>query len=465
MTVKRPELLDEQELGALLPQVRVPPPGPRSRELARRLSAVEAPTGSAIARGEVPVFWDQTHGANVTDVDGNRYIDLTAGYCVALVGHSHPRIAAAVAEQAQRMMHSQGASNPNEMRVRLAEKLAEVCPGDLSASHIASTGAEAVEMAIKTARLYTGRHTIVAFQGGFHGKTMGALAVTSQNYYREPFVAGLPGAIHLPYPYAYRCPLGHSSDRCRTGCADYLEHVLTYPDSGVADVAAIIVEPVQGHGGWIVPPKEFMQRVRTICDRQGIVMIADEIIVGFGRTGRLWACEHFDVVPDILVTGKGLASGFPISAMVTRREIANAWKPLQHTSTFLGNPMGCAAALASIAEIQERGLVQRSAELGTYFKERVLELAVRHETIGDVRGLGMMVAIEVVEDRETKRPGSELGRKVVDLALAKGIMATNYGGSYHNVIKMSPPLVITHGQIDYAVNALDECFGEVEATR
>lgn len=451
-------------LGTELPEVRVPPPGPVSRELAARLIAHELPTASSIAQGAIPVFWDRARGANIVDVDGNRYIDLTSGFCVAVAGHSHPRIVKAIADQAERLLHSQGGANPNRLRVELAEKLATIAPSGLTVSHIANTGAEAVEVALKTARLFTGRHTVISFQGGFHGKTIGALAATSQNYYREPFLSVLPGTVHLPYPYQYRCPLGHRGEQCETGCANYLEHVLTFPDSGVADVAAIILEPIQGHGGWIVPPKSFVQRVRELCTRHGILMIADEIITGCGRTGRWWATEHFEVVPDIIVVAKGLASGFPISAAITRPEIAKVWKSLQHTSTFMGNPVGCAAALASLSVIEEDGLVARSAELGAYLKERLIALQADHPLIGEVRGVGMMVGIEVVKDRTTREPAAALGAQVVERALAHGIMATNYGGSYHNVLKLSPPLVITREQLDVAIAGLDASFREVEDT-
>ncbi len=449
--------------GTLLPSIVEPPPGPKSRRLAERLGQVETPTSSIIVRGEVPVFWERSRGANVMDVDGNIYVDLTAGFCVALAGHSNPRIVRAISRQSDTLLHSQGGLNPNPLRVELAEKLAQIAPGGLSVSHISTTGAEAVEMALKTARIYTGRQTVIAFQGGFHGKTTGALSVTSHNYYRQPFLSTLPGVVHVPYAYPYRCPTHPADGKCPICSGDYLRYVLANPDSGVADVAAVIMEPVQGHGGWIVPPPEFVQAVRQLCDAYGILMIADEIITGFGRTGRRFGMDHFQVVPDILVVGKGLASGFPISAMITTRKIAAAWKPMQHTSTFLGHPVACAASLASLAEIEERGLVQRSAELGAYFKGELQKLQQTHPLIGEVRGLGLMVGIELVMDRTTRQPASEAGAKVVAAMLRRGVMATNYGGTYRNVIKMSPPLVITRRQLDVALEVLDDALHEVEA--
>ncbi len=450
--------------GTLLPDIRVTPPGPKSHELAALSVRYESATGTKVTAGNPPVYWDEAQGANVVDVDGNRYIDLTAGFTVAIAGHSNPRIVAAISEQAARLMHAQGAANPGPGRPTLAARLAELAPGELSISHIANTGAEAIEVALKVARYYTSRPNIIAFQGGFHGKTTGALSVTSQNYYREPFLGTLsPGVTHIPYAYCYRCPFAKQYPDCGVFCADYLRYVLEMPDSGVAGVAAVIVEPVQGHGGWITPPPEFLPRIRQICNEHNLLLISDEIITGFGRLGRWFGILHYDVVPDIIACGKGLASGFPISAMLTTPEISSVWKPLQHTSTFMGNPIGCAAALASLAEIEEKGLVQRSAEIGVKFRERLLDIQKRHRLIGDVRGVGSMMGIEVVRDRDTREPGSAEGARVVQKALQKGVMITNYGGSYHNVIKMSPPLVITDQQLDVACDLLDQSFIEVEA--
>ena len=452
------------EEGTALPSIVVPPPGPQSHQLTKRLSKVEPPTSSVIRRGQTPVFWERSRGANIVDVDGNVYVDLTAAFCVATAGHSNPRIVEAIAQQSQKMMHSQGGLNPNRQRVELAEKLAARAPGQLAVSHIANTGSEAVETALKTARIHTGRHKIIAFQGGFHGKTTGALSVSSQNYYRRPFLNMLADTTHVPYAYPYRCPTHSDGDGCFFCDGGYLEHVLTMPDSGVADVAAIIMEPIQGHGGWIVPPKKFVQAVRRLCDEHGILMIADEIITGFGRTGHWFGMDYHGVTPDIMVVGKGLASGFPISATIMSEEVADAWGAMMHTSTFLGNPVGCAAALASLAEIEEKGLVQRGAELGDYFKSRLEELQQEHHLIGEVRGVGMMVGVEFVRDRESREPATEEGARVVDGLLQRGVIATNYGGSYNNVLKMSPPLVITREQLDTAITALNESLSEVEAT-
>ena len=455
---------EPKQLGELLPRIVVEPPGPRSRQLAERLSRHESPAASGIKKGDIPVFWERGRGANIVDVDGNVYVDMVGGFAVTVAGHSNPCIVEAIKQQSEKLLHSMGVLHPNVPRVELAEKLAEITPGNLAVSHIASTGGEAVDLALKTARYYTGRHTVVAFHGGYHGKTWASLAVTAKNYAREPWQPLLVGAVHVPYANCYRCPFEASYPDCDVLCARYLEYVLSFPDSAVSDVAAVIAEPVQGVGGWIVPPPEFLRRVVEICHERGILFIADEIITGFGRTGRLFGTEHSNVVPDILVLGKGLACGFPISAMVTTREIAACWESEQHTSTFLGHPVGCAAALASIKEIGDRGLVQKSRELGSYFKGALEEMKGRHVFLGDVRGLGLMVAMELVKDKQTKEPAPEAATQVVATALRRGLMATLRGGPYGNCIRMAPPLTITREQLEFAVKTLDESLTEVESS-
>lgn len=449
--------------GEHLPDVKVVPPGPISKKLGKRLQEVESPSASTLTLGEPVIFWEEAQGANVVDVDGNRYVDLTAAFCVSVVGHSNPRVVAALSEQAGRMMHHPGVINPHRLRLELAERLAEWAPGELSVSHIASTGAEAVEIAMKAARLFTGRYTIVGFHGGFHGKTTGALSASSSRKYRQGYEALLPGVIHVPFPNLYRNPFNLDGESCGEAYANYLEYLLDAPDTGVGDVAAVIMEPIQGQGGWVIPPPGFLRRVRELTRKRDILLITDEIITGFGRTGHRFFVDSEGVEPDLLVCAKGMASGFPISAVVMRPEVARAFKPVQHTSTFMGNPMGCAAALASIAEIEERELIDRSKRLGAYFKACLDDLRHRHEIIGDVRGEGLMVALELVLDRKEKTPAPEATKELARRALERGIIINNVGGTYGNVIKMSPPLMITQEQLDVAVTVIDECLHEMAA--
>jgi 4-aminobutyrate aminotransferase/(S)-3-amino-2-methylpropionate transaminase len=447
--------VSDPRFGQMLGQVTTPPPGPRSREIAATLEQFEMPTSNTLGLGDMPISWEQAQGANAMDPDGNLYVDLTAASCVAAVGHSNPEVVAAIAEQAKILMHTQGASNPSAPRVALLEKLAEVAPGDLSVSHIASTGAEAVETAYKTARIHTKQTGFMAFEGGFHGKLGGALTLTSKNYYRHDFLPLLPEVHHFPYAYCYRCPYGREYPACDLFCATYIEERLDNPDSGLPRMAGMIFEPVIGHGGWIVPPVEFIQELRRITQERGIMLVADEIITGFGRTGKWFGCDHSNVVPDILVVAKSMASGFPVSAVITTPEIADAWGSCQHTSTFLGNPLGCAASLASINFIERHNLVQRSAEIGERMMDALEEMYSRYPIIGDVRGRGSMVGFEIVSDRKTKAPSADMARQIRNDCYQRGVMASNVGGMYANVFKLSPPLVITDQQIDFAMEAME----------
>jgi 4-aminobutyrate aminotransferase len=451
------------EHGALLPRIITEIPGPRSRALAAELVQYETPNGSGIAAGRIPVFWEETQGANVTDVDGNTYIDLTAGFCVSVVGHSNPRVVAAIAQQAAKMLHNQGVLNPNSLRVDLTRKLVELTPKGLDRAYITTTGSEANDLALKLARLFTGKWTVIGFWQGFHGKLTASLAVSSQSRYKEDLVPQLPLAAHLPFASCYRCPFDLEYPSCEVFCAKFVERALTMPDSGLADIAAVILEPVLGHGGWIFPPREFLQHVRKITAELGILLIADEIITGWGRTGSLFAVEDAGIVPDIMVMGKGMASGFPIAAVVTRSEIAAVLKPYYHTSTFMGHPVACAAALASIAEIEERQLVERSRKLGIWLKSELEVLKARYPRLGDVRGRGLMVGMEMIEDRATRQPNPGLAQRVADEALSRGLMITNVGGTYGNVIKMAPPLIITEQQLTEAIKIIDQSLAAVGA--
>ena len=450
------------DFGEMLGTVKTAVPGPRSGELSADLLRFEMPTSNTISGGDMPIVWEAARGANILDVDGNVYVDLTAASCVAAAGHSNPEIVNAISEQAGRLMHTQGASNPCEPRIQLLRKLAEVAPGNLSVSHIANTGAEAVETGYKTARIYTRQPGFIAFEGGFHGKLGGALTLTSKNYYRQDFLPLVPEVYHYPYAYCYRCPYGREYPACDLFCAKYIESRLDNPDSGLPRMAGLIFEPVIGHGGWIVPPIEFAQELRRITRERGILLLADEIITGFGRTGRWFACQHSDIVPDILIVAKSMASGYPVSAVITTTEIAKAWGSCQHTSTFLGNPLGSVASLASIAYIEKHHLMERSAQIGARMMDALKQMQKRYPIIGDVRGLGSMVGFEIVVDPKTKEPSRELALKIRNACHNQGVLAANVGGMYGNVFKLSPPLVITDRQLDFAMEVMDRCIAEVQ---
>lgn len=441
------------ELGRLLPRVPVPPPGPASRRLAAELARWESPNVTYLA-DDFPVFWAEARGANVRDVDGNVYVDLTAAFAVAGPGHAHPRIVAAVRRQAGELMHGMGDVHPPAVKVELLRALAQVAPGGLNRSILANSGAEAVEAALKTAAIATGKPRVLAFTGGYHGLTYGALAAAGRDDFRAPFAAQLGRiAAWAPYPYAYRSEFGHDPDEL---CAAVLREVERLLDAN-DDVGAILVEPVQGRGGDVVPPDGFLPGLRRICDARGLLLILDEIYTGFGRTGRWFACEHWGVTPDVLVVGKGMTGGMPFAACIGTDAVMEAWPRSTgeaiHTSTFLGHPLGCAAALASISVLRDERLVERSAGLGARLLSRLREMTAHHPHVGEVRGLGMMIGMEMVRDRASREPAPELAGRIVVETLRRGILTLG-GGIHGNVISLSPPFVITDEQADHALDVL-----------
>ena len=449
------------EIGRALPCVRVAPPGPRSRALAGELARWESPNVTYLA-DDFPVFWAEARGANVRDVDGNVYVDLTAAFAVAGPGHAHPRIVAAVQAQAARLMHGMGDVHPPTVKVDVLRALAEVAPGGLNRAILASSGAEAVEAALKTAAIATGKPRVLAFHGSYHGLTYGALAASGREDFRAPFAAQLPHiAAFAPYPYAYRSPFGGDPEEVGDAALRYVEHLLDTPGTASEGIGAILVEPVQGRGGDVVPPDGFLPGLRRICGERGLLLICDEIYTGFGRTGRWFACEHWGVTPDLLCVGKGMTGGMPFAACIGSDAVMEAWPKSTgeaiHTSTFLGHPLGCAAALASIAVLRDERLVERSAELGARIQARLREMTADHPRVGEVRGLGMMIGIELVRDRASREPAPELAGRVVIETLRRGVLTLG-GGIHGNVLSLSPPFVITEAQVDSALSILGDAL-------
>jgi 4-aminobutyrate aminotransferase len=445
------------DLGTRLPAVRVAPPGPESRRLAAELARVESPNVTYLG-DDFPVFWAEAKGANVRDVDGNVYVDLTAAFAVAGPGHAHPRIVAAVQEQAAKLLHGMGDVHPPAVKVDVLRALAEVTPPGLTRSVLANSGAEAVEAALKTAAIATAKPRVLAFHGGYHGLTYGALAASGREDFRAPFASQLPRtAVFAPYPYAYRSPLGRDADEVGAAVLRYVEYLLDTPGTAAEGIGAILVEPVQGRGGDVVPPDGFLPGLRRICDERGLLLIFDEVYTGFGRTGRWFACQHWGVTPDILVVGKGMTGGMPFAACIGTDAVMEAWPKSAgeaiHTSTFLGHPLGCAAALASMAVLRDERLVERSAELGARLIARLREMTADHPRVGEVRGLGMMIGIELVRDRESRDPAPELAGRVMIDTLRRGVLTLG-GGIHGNVLSLSPPFVITDEQVDAALAIL-----------
>jgi 4-aminobutyrate aminotransferase-like enzyme len=416
-------------------ELRTAVPGPRTRELTRGLQSFESRNVTFVDE-RFPVFWESTSGATVTDVDGNRYIDLTAAFGVANTGHSNPRVAAAIHDQAARLMHAMGDVHPTEVKVQLLEKLAQITPGDLSKTFLTSTGAEAVEAALKTAMIATGKSAFASYRGAYHGLSIGTLEISGIAKFREPFASVLPKqTLFFDYP---------RTDDALQNVRDAL--------SRRSDIAALVIEPMQGRGGSLIPPKGYLRGLREICTSLGILLIFDEIYTGFGRTGAMFACEHDDVVPDILCLGKALANGFPISATIARPDVMDAW-PVSlgealHTSTYLGNPMGCAAALANISEIERLNLPERARQLGAQLQPRLQKICAAGKAL-EARGRGLMWGLELSD-------GVKAQRAVIE-ALRHGVVALQ-AGPQGNVLSITPPLIISEAQLFRAIDIVEECL-------
>jgi 4-aminobutyrate aminotransferase len=342
-----------------------------------------------------------------------------------------------------------------EELVALAEKLSAIAPGaGQRRVSFGNSGAEAVEGCIKLARYATGREKIIAFYGSFHGRTMGALSLTARKaVQRAGFGPLVPGIVHAPYPYCYRCPFGKTPDGCAVECVKFIEETVLKTVAPAGETAAIILEPVQGEGGYIVPPRKFFDEIARVAKQNGILLIFDEVQSGMGRTGKMWAAEHFDAVPDIMAVAKGIASGMPLGATVAWADLMN-WPPGAHASTFGGNPVSCAAALATIALLEE-SLVENAARMGEYLLDRLRDWPVRFPEVGEVRGLGLMIGIELIRDRETREKNPRLRDRIVELAFERGLLILGAGD---NSLRLSPPLVINREQCDFALDTLEECL-------
>ncbi len=434
----------------LLPSLQGPLPGPKAKAIIERDRAVVSPSYTRC----YPLVIERGEGAIVEDVDGNRFLDFNAGIAVVAAGHSHPRVLAAIQEQAQKFLHMSGTDFYYESMVQLAEKLAALVPGDVPRRvYFGNSGAEAIEAAIKMARYHTGRDKFIAFFGAFHGRTMGALSLTgSKVTQRRGFGPMLP-VHHIPYADCYRCPYGKTPDSCAVDCVKVIEDRLFKTILPAEEVAAIVVEPVQGEGGYLVPPAKFHQELRRVADKYGILLIHDEVQSGMGRTGRMFASEHFGVTPDIVTIAKGIASGMPLAATVARAEVMN-WKPGAHASTFGGNPVSIASALATI-ELLEESLMDNATAVGAYMMERMSTWPKRFKNVGDVRGLGLMIGVEIVRDRETKERAPELRDQLEFMAFERGLLILGCGP---NSLRLCPPLVITRDQADFAMDTLEQCF-------
>ena len=426
-------------------------PGPKAKAIVEADDRLMSPSYTR----SYPLVAKRGRGVRVEDVDGNEFLDFAAGIAVTSTGHCHPEVVRAIQDQAAELIHMSGTDFYYEGMVTLAERLSAIAP--MPGPHrfyYGNSGAEAVECALKISRYHTGRPNIIAFYGAFHGRTMGALSLTaSKPQQRRRFSPLMPGVTHVRYPYAYRgCSGGpQAEDAFALACARFIEDKLFKSTVAPEEVAAIFVEPIQGEGGYVVAPKIFMQELRKICDRHGILLVADEVQSGAGRTGKWWAIEHSEVEPDIVCMAKGIASGMPLGVCMTRAEIMD-WKPGSHASTFGGNPVAIAAALATI-DVLEREGIQNAETVGNKMLDRLRTWPAQHAIVGDVRGRGLMIGIQIVKDQKTREVAGLLRDRIVDLCFERGLLILGCG---ETSIRLAPPLIVNEHEAMIALDILEE---------
>jgi 4-aminobutyrate aminotransferase len=435
-----------------LPNIVTALPGPKAKAVIDRDSKILSPS---YTRG-YPLVAERGEGSIIEDVDGNRFLDFNAGIAVVSTGHCHPEVVRAIQDQAEKLIHMSGTDFYYENMVELAERLASIAPGDVPRRvYFGNSGTEAVEAAMKLARYATGRDKFISFFGGFHGRTLGALSLTASKYVQKKgFGPLVPGVYHAPYPNPYRD--GKSPEECAYDSLNFIEDTLFRTVLPPGEVAGIILEPVQGEGGYVVAPREFIRGLEDLARRHGILLISDEVQSGMGRTGRWWAGDHFDFVPDILTSAKGIASGLPLGAMIARSELMS-WKPGAHASTFGGNPVAVAAALATIRVLEE-GILDNAATVGAHMMDRMREWPSKFRNVGDVRGLGLMIGVEMVKDQATRERAPELRDRVEYSAFERGVLVLGAGP---NTLRLAPPLILSVDQADYAMDVLESCLREL----
>jgi len=447
----------ETNIEAKLPHLITPLPGPKAQQVVERDRQVLSPSYTR----DYPLVVKRGRGAVIEDVDGNSFLDFAAGIAVVSTGHCHPEVVAAIQKQASELIHMSGTDFYYPNMVELAEKLASIAPGkEPKRVYFGNSGTEAVEAAIKLAKYHTKRDKLVAFHGAFHGRTMGALSLTaSRAVQRKGFGTLLSGVFHMPYPDTYRGTYGIRPENASADCLSYLENELFRRRVDPDEVAGIFIEPVQGEGGYLPAPAEFLQGLEKICRKYGIMLVADEVQSGMGRTGKWWAVDYAGVEPDILCTAKGIASGMPLSAIITKASVMD-WKPGAHASTFGGNPVCIAASLATLGLI-ERGYMANAARMGEFIKRQTANWPERHKIVGEVRGRGLMIGIEFVRDQKTKERAPDLRNRIVQMAFHKGLLVL---GSGDTTLRLCPPLMIDEEQADFAVRTLDGIITEIERT-
>ena len=440
------------------PKIKVAPPGPKAQEVIRQ---DEEYTSTSYIK-EYPLVVQRGEGPMVEDVDGNRYLDFMAGIAVVTTGHSHPKVVEAIKLASEKFLHICSTDFYYPSFAALAQKLCEIAPGKSKKRvFLGNSGTESVEAAIKLSRYHTRRHQFISFFGAFHGRSMGAVSLTASKWkQKEHFSPFLPGITHVPYGYCYRCPYSLSYPSCNLHCVNVLEEEYFAKMVPPEDVAAVFVEPIQGEGGYIIPPPDYHKRLKEVCEKYGILYVADEVQSGMGRTGKWFASEHYGVEPDIICVAKGLASGMPISAMIAKSDVMT-WPSGSHGSTFGGNPVACEAAIATIELVEEK-LMNNATVVGNYLMSQLKVMQEKHRMIGDIRGIGLMIGVEFVRDRHTKEKASQETEDIVQNAFRKGLLLLGCG---ENIIRLAPPLIVDKEDADLALNILDEVLTEVESTK
>ena len=438
------------------PKIVVTPPGPKARELVKKDESLISPSYGRF----YPLVVESGKGCIIKDVDGNEFIDFNSGLVCTNVGHSHPKVIAAIKNQCDRFIHYSNTDFFYREVVDLADRLAHITPGSPEKKvYFGNSGAEAIEAAVKLAKWHTRRQLFLAFISAFHGRTIGALSFTaSKPTQRRYFFPLMPGVTHVPYGYCYRCPYKMTFPECRYWCVDFIDEYVLQKYIPPEDVAAIVVEPIQGEGGYVVPPPEYFQRIKKLADKYGFLLIDDEVQSGMGRTGKWFAIEHWGVEPDIITTSKALASGMPLGATIAKSKIMD-WVAGSHASTFGGNPVSCAVAAAVIDIIKEEKLLENATKQGAYIMKRLTELMEKSEIVGDVRGKGLMIGMEIVEDKESKKPAPQKVSEIMTRSWKRGVNVITCGAS---TIRIAPPLIITRDLIDASLDIIEDVLKDVE---
>lgn len=438
------------------PKIVVTPPGPKARELVKKDESLISPSYGRF----YPLVVESGKGCIIKDVDGNEFIDFNSGLVCMNVGHNHPKVVAAVKNQCDRFLHYSNTDFYYREVVDLADRLAHVTPGSPEKKiFFGNSGAEAIEAAIKLAKWHSRRQLFIAFIGAFHGRTVGALSFTaSKPTQRRSFFPLMPGVTHVPYGYCYRCPYKLTFPECHYWCVDFIDEYVLQKYIPPEDTAAILTEPIQGEGGYVVPPPEYFQRLKKIADKYGLLFIDDEVQSGMGRSGKWFAIEHWGVEPDIICTSKALASGLPLGACIAKSKVMD-WVPGSHASTFGGNPLSCVAASAVIDVIKEEKLLENATKQGAYIMKRLNEFKEKSEIVGDVRGKGLMIGMEIVESKESKKPAPQKVNEIIMRSWKRGINVISCGAS---TIRIAPPLVITKELVDSALDIIEDTTRQVE---